>query len=102
MQQASLSISQAGYNTITDILGSRAAAVVVPFTEANEIEQLLRARRLQDRGRLVMLESDQLSATRLAGAVDTALDLDTSFVVDLDGAANSAMMIEKWLEAAAA
>ena len=76
--------------------------MVVPFTEANEIEQLLRARRLQDRGRLVMLESDQLSATRLAGAVDTALDLDTSFVVDLDGAANSAMMIEKWLEAAAA
>ena len=102
MQQASLSISQAGYNTITDILGSRAAAVVVPFTEANEIEQSLRARRLQDRGRLVMLESDQLSATRLAAAVDTALDLDTSFVVDLDGAANSAMMIEKWLEAAAA
>ena len=102
MQHASLSISQAGYNTITDILGSRAAAVIVPFTEANEIEQLLRARRLQDRGRLIMLESDQLSATSLAAAVDRALDLDTSFTVDLDGATNSAAMIENWLEAAAA
>ena len=102
MQQASLSISQAGYNTITDILDSRAAAVVVPFTEENEIEQLLRARRLQDRGRLIMLESDQLSAASLAAAVDRALDLDTSFTVDLDGATNSAAMIEHWLEAAAA
>ncbi len=102
MQQASLSISQAGYNTITDILGSCAASVVIPFTEANEIEQLLRARLLQDRGRLVMLKPDQLSATSLAAAVDSALDLDTSFAVDLDGAANSAAMIEKWLEAAAA
>ena len=102
MQQASLSISQAGYNTITDILDSRAAAVVVPFVEGVEIEQLLRARRLQDRGRLIMLESDQLSTASLATAVDRALDLDTSFTVDLDGAANSAAMIEHWLEAAAA
>jgi predicted glycosyltransferase len=102
MRQASLSISQAGYNTVTDILGSRAAAVVVPFAEANEIEQLLRARRLQERGRLIMLESNQLSATSLAAAVDRALDLDTSFTVDLGGAANSATMIENWLEAAAA
>ena len=99
MQQAGLSISQAGYNTMTDILANRVPAVVIPFTEANEIEQTLRARRLQDLGRLVMLESSRLSAATLAAAVDQALDLDTSLEVDLNGAANSAALIAGWLEA---
>jgi len=102
MQQASLSISQAGYNTVTDILGARVPAVVIPFAEADEIEQTLRARRLQAYGRLVMLEADQLSAEKLAAAVDRAFELDTSLTVNLDGAANSAAKIEAWLQAAQA
>jgi len=100
MQQACLSISQAGYNTITDILGARVPAVVIPFAEADEIEQTLRARRLQVCGRLVMLEADQLSAEKLAAAVDQAFELDTSLTVDLDGATNSAAKIAAWLLAA--
>ncbi len=100
MQRASLSISQAGYNTVTDILGARVRAVVIPFAEAGEIEQTLRARRLQACGRLVMLEADRLSATNLARAVDRALELDTSLAVNLDGAAHSATRIAAWLQAA--
>jgi len=99
MQQASLSISQAGYNTVTDILGARIPAVVIPFAEAGEIEQTLRAQCLQDRGRLAMLEANQLSTTKLAAAVDRALELDTFFAVNLDGASNSAAQIATWLAA---
>ena len=100
MQHASLSISQAGYNTITDILGARVPAVVIPFAEADEIEQTLRARRLQACDRLVMLEANQLSAEKLAAAVDQAFELDTSLTINLDGAANSAAKIAAWLQAA--
>lgn len=97
MQQASLSISQAGYNTITDILGNRTPAVVVPFAAAGEIEQTLRAQRLQACNRLVMLEQDQLSTINLATAIDQALEQDCRLALNLDGAANSAAQIANWL-----
>ncbi len=100
LRHASLSISQAGYNTLTDILANDIAAVVIPFAESGEIEQSLRAQRLQACGRLVMLEQDQLSAANLANAIERACDLDTSIEVNLDGAANSASRIEAWLQAA--
>jgi predicted glycosyltransferase len=64
MQRARLSISQAGYNTVTDILGGNTAAVLVPFAEAGELEQTLRAKRLRDLGRLAVLEQDDLSPGR--------------------------------------
>lgn len=99
MRHASLSISQAGYNTVTDILGARIPAVVIPFADSGEIEQTLRAQRLQACGRLAMLEAHQLSTAKLATAVDHALELDTFLAVDLDGATNSAAQIATWLAA---
>jgi predicted glycosyltransferase len=98
MQRAALSVSQAGYNTVCDLLASHAAAVVVPFAEADEAEQTLRAERLQARGRLVMLAQRDLDAQSLAAAIERALALDTRFEVDLDGARHSAALIARWLE----
>lgn len=100
MKRARLSISQAGYNTVTDIISSNLAAVVVPYAEAEEIEQTLRAQTLQRLGRVVMLEQKDLSAANLAAAVDRACKQNTSLDVDLAGAANSARMISQWLNAA--
>ena len=102
MQNARLSISQAGYNTITDLLQSRAAAVVIPFDQAGEVEQSLRAERLRRCGRVTVLETRQLNAENMARAVDQALAQDTSLSVDLDGAAKTAMQIKTWLKARAA
>lgn len=97
MKRARLSISQAGYNTVTDILNSNLAAVVVPYAEVDEIEQTLRAQTLQRHDRLVMLEQKDLSAANLATAVNRASEQDTGLDVDLAGAANSARMISQWL-----
>jgi len=98
MQRAALSVSQAGYNTVCDLLASRAAAVLVPFADADELEQTLRAERLQARGRAVMLAQRELTAESLAAAIERALTLDTRFEVDLDGAQHSARLIAQWLE----
>lgn len=102
MKRARLSISQAGYNTVTDILNNDLAAVVVPYAEADEIEQTLRAQTLQRHGRLVMLEQKNLNAASLATAVNRATEQDTILDVDLAGAANSASMILQWLNTARA
>jgi predicted glycosyltransferase len=100
LKRARLSISQAGYNTITDILVSDTAAVVIPFAESEEIEQTLRARRLEERGRLLVLAQQDLNANSLAQAVVSADKGHSQLEVNLDGARNSARMVSRWLAAA--
>jgi len=97
IKRARLSISQAGYNTITDILNSTTAAVVIPYAEADEIEQTMRAQILQRRGRLVMLQQDELSAVSLATAIEQANRQNIPLEVNLAGTTNSAAMISQWL-----
>ena len=102
VKRARLSISQAGYNTITDILNSTTAAVVIPYAEADEIEQTMRAQKLHRLGRLVMLQQNDLSAATLAAAIEQADRQKPSLEVNLDGAVNSANVISQWLKHAMA
>jgi predicted glycosyltransferase len=67
-----LSVSQAGYNTLMELLSVRARALVVPFAEASETEQTLRARRLARMGLLDLVESDALGPAPFAAAIDRA------------------------------
>ena len=97
IKRARLSISQAGYNTITDILNSDTAAVVIPYAEVDELEQTMRAQKLQDIGRVIMLHQVDLSANSLANAIDRTSGLHTSLEVNLAGASNSANLISRWL-----
>ena len=100
IKRARLSISQAGYNTMTDLLNSDTPAVVIPYAEAEEIEQTLRARALQDRGRLVALGQSDLDAASLAQAMAATISTNTTIAVNLNGADNSAKAITQWLNAA--
>ena len=98
VKRARLSISQAGYNTMTDVLDSDTASVVIPYAEADEVEQTLRAQALQRLGRLVSVAQAELNATTLANAITDALALKPELEVDLDGAHNSATKITEWLQ----
>ena len=102
VKRARLSISQAGYNTITDILNSTTAAVVIPYAEADEIEQTMRAQKLHRLGRLVMLPQNKLSAANLASAIEQTGSQKPSLEVNLNGALNSTTMISQWLNTALA
>jgi predicted glycosyltransferase len=90
-----VSVSQAGYNTVADVLRAGCASVLVPFEGKGEQEQLLRAGRLDAAGRAVMLREGALDARTLAQAIGRALDLDLALApaVNLDGAANSAALL---------
>jgi predicted glycosyltransferase len=98
IKRAQLSISQAGYNTMTDLLNSDTAAVVIPYAEADEKEQSLRAHALQARGRVIALDQSRLATASLSEAINAALAQSTELAVNLNGAANSATMITQWLQ----
>ena len=61
LRRCRVSVSQAGYNTVLDILAARAAAVVVPFAAERETEQTLRAGWLAERGVVELVAEAQLS-----------------------------------------
>ncbi len=86
MAASAVSVSQAGYNTTMDILGSATPAVVVPYAEGREDEQSQRAHRLERLGALRLVEPAQLSADAFADAVRDARDWRPLAVpLDLDG-----------------
>jgi len=79
-----LSISQAGYNTVMEVLATRARAVVVPYAGGLESEQTLRARRLADRSVLQVVDEHDLSPRSIAAAVERALAAEPAAMDDLD------------------
>ena len=96
------SVSQAGYNTVTDLIRAGARAVLVPFAEAGEREQTLRARLLESRGIAVMLDPERLAPGSLAAALDVAAGLPRPSLdsIDLDGARRSAELLLELAEGA--
>ena len=91
-----LSVSQAGYNTVCDILRAGCRAVLVPFALGGETEQGLRAARLAARGRAEVLAEDALSGPALAARIRAALaapDPRGGPLPALGGAAQTARLI---------
>ena len=93
-----LSVSQAGYNTLIEVLQARARAVAVPFAGGDETEQTLRARCFAERGLLEFVEESALAPQALAAAIDRAArkPRPAPGAVDLDGAHCSAALIAEW------
>lgn len=90
-----LSVSQAGYNTVLDLLQAGCRAVVVPFAAGSETEQATRARLLEARGRLTVVEEAGLTPETLAAGVARALAAPppTPIRLELDGAARTARLL---------
>jgi predicted glycosyltransferase len=94
LRRCRLSVSQAGYNTVLDILATEVRAVLVPFAAERETEQLLRAERLAALGVAEMVRESELSADSLARAIERAATRDaTKIAIDTDGASGSAQLI---------
>jgi predicted glycosyltransferase len=73
LENATLSISQAGYNTVIETLRFADRAVLVPFSTARETEQGDRAQLLADRGLVTTVPGAALSADTLATAIARAM-----------------------------
>ena len=73
LRNATLSISQAGYNTVVETLCCADRAVLVPYGTARETEQADRARALAERGMVAVVPSQALSSESLAAAIERTL-----------------------------
>lgn len=94
LSRARVSVSQAGYNTVTDLLATGVPAVLVPFSAEGEREQSIRARVLAQAGVARVIDEGRLTARALLEAVRRArLRPAPDRPVRLDGAAESAEAI---------
>ena len=105
LANANLSISQAGYNTVNDILQAQCRALLIPFSEQGETEQADRALRLNELGLATVLSDDALSdkstaGDKLSAAIRTALlhePAPISSTINVDGAVGTAKVLRNLL-----
>ena len=95
IERADLSISQAGYNTIAELMAAGTPAVVIPFEGGVETEQRLRADLLAARGHLQVVPENDLHARGLDQAMRGALAAGRRPLSDvgLDGAERTAALL---------
>jgi predicted glycosyltransferase len=99
LRGAKVSISQAGYNTVGDLLRTRCHSILIPFMAAGETEQTVRAERLRALGLAEILPEDGLTVDDVKAAVERALaaPLRPAISLNLDGAAKSAAIIRSMI-----
>jgi predicted glycosyltransferase len=98
LRQAKLSISQAGYNTVIDLLRTNTAALMIPYEGVGETEQLCRARALAAKQRVVLLRECDLDADSLSIAMQQAQNLPLLEFVrpDMAGVERSVDYLLQW------
>jgi predicted glycosyltransferase len=95
---ARLSVSQAGYNTVCDILRARCRAILVPFAGNDETEQPMRAECLAARGLAHVVSEVDLTSDTLFAAVERALaSPPPQHNLDLEGARGSVQLLRRHL-----
>ena len=92
---AALSVSQAGYNTVMDILVSRARNVLIPFSQFDQTEQAMRARFFSQKGMAISIDENTLTPDKLLAAIHKGLEMkrpDPSSL-NLKGAEKTAQLV---------
>lgn len=92
---ARVSVSQAGYNTVCDILRAGCGSVLIPFTAGGETEQAVRAGRLEKLGLAMVVEEETLSVDGMTAAIGAMLAARDSahHSLDLEGAKQTAEIL---------
>ncbi|MBV7518185.1 glycosyltransferase family protein [Ensifer sp. ENS12] len=91
-----LSVSQAGYNTVCDIIRAGCGSLLIPFVAGGETEQSTRAERLEKLGLAGVLPEAEVTPERLARDVEAMLARPKPNIppLDLDGAMKTAEILE--------
>jgi predicted glycosyltransferase len=95
LTRCAAAVGQCGYNTAIDWLQAGVPGVFVPFAEAGEVEQTLRAASLSERYGYGRIAEDELTPENLADAADAAVRRGRFTVEGLkfDGAARASRII---------
>jgi predicted glycosyltransferase len=100
LRHASASISQCGYNTALEILQVGLPALVVPFANGGENEQMKRARRLEHLGAVRVLDQHEMTPERMADEMRALLSFHPQRpLLELNGAQRSAAILDDLIRA---
>jgi len=96
---ARLSVSQAGYNTVCDVLRAGCRSLLVPFAAGGETEQTVRAEMLEKLGLATVLTEQDLTPDGLAQAIQAAFagPAPAAHRLDLEGAQRTAKILRERL-----
>ena len=96
---ADLSISQAGYNTVCDVLRAGCGSLLVPFAAGGETEQTARAVKLQELGLAQYIEEAAITPEAVAIGIEKAFAQRGKALPDLnmDGARETARLLRQQL-----
>jgi predicted glycosyltransferase len=98
LQQASLSVSMAGYNTCMNLIATGTKALVYPFTGGGNTEQTIRAEKLAQLGVIGIVSPSQLRPDDLAERMVQVLRTPPStqtLSLDQDGAMKTATCLQE-------
>lgn len=101
LTRCAAAVGQCGYNTAIDWLQAGVPGVFVPFAEAGEVEQTLRAASLQERYGFGQIAEDELTPENLAAATVAAVGRGRFKANGLkfDGAARTSRILVDLLDA---
>ena len=100
LRRCNISVSQAGYNTVMDLVAAGTRAVVIPFAGGGETEQAQRAHALAARGWVEVVPEERLEPRHLAAAIERALtQAPPQRRLDCDGARETARCLKRLLDA---
>ena len=96
---ATVSVSQAGYNTLVDAVAFGTPTLAVPFETDREKEQRLRAEKFAARGWIKLMHQSDISPEALAAQIDAlAKTKRNPAKLDLNGGTKSAAILTKLLQ----
>jgi predicted glycosyltransferase len=99
MQQATLSISMAGYNTTMNVLTTGVRSMLLPFTGNDDQEQTIRSERLEELGIVSVIRAADLEPERFAQRiVDCLKQTPASMQFNLRGVENTAAQVRSLCE----
>lgn len=101
-EEADVVVAMAGYNTVCELLTAGVKAVLVPRGEPVQ-EQLIRARRLSERGHFRMVEPAELTPASLMAQVRSALVAPPAppSTIDMEGLSRIHARVRRLLEPSA-
>ena len=98
LKASTVSVSQAGYNTAVDVVRSGAKCVLVPYAGGKEKEQSIRAAKMANSGRVVVVPENLATGQALLDAVEKATNTVLPEVHwNFDGAEISTRLITGWM-----
>ena len=96
MQQAELSISMSGYNTTLNILNTGVRAMMMAFTGNDDKEQMMRAKKLAQLGRVKIISPEDLPPEKFAHQIINYLqEKPTEIDFNFNGAENTAVCLSQ-------